>query len=570
MEQAAQALYQIVSQKADPERIWSDILSLNQWCRYTGTEAGEEAAAFIRRRLEECGVQVEWVRYPCYRSLPGKAFLELSDFAAPIPLTPYVFSGTADRLRAEIVFDRASVKGGLSQKENLKRAAGFRDKLVLTYDNSCEFAMEAARAGAKGVLHIWPANLAHHGSIGGVWGSPGVADLQRYPRLPFAEILKDAGEALRKRLETETVEGTLTVEMENNILTSSMPVAHIQGKSDDFVLVSGHYDGWHEGITDNACANAAMLELARVLHAHRDQLERSVVLAWWSGHSDGKYAGSTYYYDTHYQQLREHCVAHVNMDIAGCFTSDLVAFNTARAESERFDLEFLEEFNALPPQPPIPMARFADQTFWGAGVPLAIMPRFNRRELGDGIFYWWHTAEDTLDKADPKIVMRDYRVIGKLACLFAAGDRLPLDLTGFVRLMEADLRELESKLEEPFSLAPVFDCLPWVKAAAAEVEKAYAENRENEPLAVRFAGELTRLTYTASSPYDQDPAVPQPWFPGLSRAAGRTGENCTEEYFLALQTDFLRQRNRLVSQLEQLVRECGCRIELWRLKKTAN
>lgn len=56
------------------------------------------------------------------------------------------------------------------------------------------------------------------------------------------------------------------------------------------MLVSGHYDSWYEGITDNGVANAAMMEIARVFQENQEHLERSVVLAWWSGHSDARYS----------------------------------------------------------------------------------------------------------------------------------------------------------------------------------------------------------------------------------------------------------------------------------------
>ena len=91
-----------------------------------------------------------------------------------------------------------------------------------------------------------------------------------------------------------------------------------RGKSDSFVLVSGHYDSWYEGITDNAVSDAILLEYARVLYAHRSELKRGVRIAWWSGHSDGRFSGSTWYCDSHYADLRKNCVAHVNLDLTGC------------------------------------------------------------------------------------------------------------------------------------------------------------------------------------------------------------------------------------------------------------
>jgi len=77
-------------------------------------------------------------------------------------------------------------------------------------------------------------------------------------------------------------------------------VAEIPGNRvpDEFVLLHGHLDSWHVGVGDNATGDATMLELARVFWQHRDDLTRTVRIAWWSGHSHGRYAGSTWYADT--------------------------------------------------------------------------------------------------------------------------------------------------------------------------------------------------------------------------------------------------------------------------------
>lgn len=72
----------------------------------------------------------------------------------------------------------------------------------------------------------------------------------------------------------------------------------------------------------------------------------------------------------------------------------------------------------------------------------------------------------------------------------------------------------------------------------------------------RLPGELARITYTASSPYHQDPAVKAPVFSGLAMAEGLTRENTEEEYYLAVQTRFVRQRNRLTGQMKQVSEIC--------------
>jgi len=81
----------------------------------------------------------------------------------------------------------------------------------------------------------------------------------------------------------------------------------------EFVLLHGHIRLWHVGIGDNATGNAAMLEIARIFWQNRDRLKRSVKIAWWPGHSTGRYAGSTWYVDNNALDLVDNCVAHLNL-----------------------------------------------------------------------------------------------------------------------------------------------------------------------------------------------------------------------------------------------------------------
>lgn len=561
---------EIISKDLELERMQKDIEYFGHLNRYTGSMEGEQAAEYIAGRMDSLGIPVSREVYKIYRSLPGEASVRIAGPSQETvyPLTPYVYSGTAENLTGELVFDELS-RSGCSQRDMGSRMEAFKGKIVLTYESSFEFGCAARAAGALAVLTIWRANLAHHGTLGGVWGTPEPEDLQyHYPRIPFAEILKDHGEALIELCSSakEPVTVCLNVKMDDGILPSMMPVARIEGKSRKFVLVSGHYDSWYEGVTDNGVANAAMMEMARVFKNHEKELERSVVFAWWSGHSDGRYSGSAWYYDNHWEELKKDCVAHINMDICGCKGSDLVGFNTSMLEGEAFCRNFLLEYNDEEPIPPVPMARFADQTFWGADVPFAIMPKFSMKSKQS--FSWWHTKEDTLDKVDPEIVLRDASVVARLAAIFANISRLPAELKEFADKMEQKLLWLQNGLSEDFDLEPVFPWMEQLKSRLNAFEEMLSEkekqglNTDEDILTV--AGELVRIVYTASSPYHQDPAVDGGMFPALSAAAGLTPENTTEEFYLAVQTRFIRQRNRLNGQLERICRDCDSLLCQWK------
>ncbi len=52
-------------------------------------------------------------------------------------------------------------------------------------------------------------------------------------------------------------------------------------------------------------------------NCHRGKLRRSVKVGWWVGHSYGRYAGSTWYCDTFFNDLRKNCVGYMDIDSPG-------------------------------------------------------------------------------------------------------------------------------------------------------------------------------------------------------------------------------------------------------------
>ena len=565
------AFFDLIPNKLDVQRIMTDLQYIGTLQRYSGSTDGEKAVDFIVERMRSLGVSVERMRYEIYRSLPISATvdvdgeIQLKQYNA----TPYVYSGKAKNLRAQVVFDEGSERGNTCIHGSDSRYENFKEKIVLTYDNTFEFARKAHKFGAVGVLSIWRADVPHHGTLGGIWGTPEIEDIENYyPYIPFVELIKTDGEELKALLTRGKVFCTLDVKMDDSIVESSMPIATIKGKSDKYVLVSGHYDSWYEGATDNGVANASMIELARVLQEHKSELQRTVVLAWWSGHSDGRYSGSTWYYDKYWKDLFENCVAHINMDICGCKGSDLVGLNTSMLEGEEFDLKFLSEFNQSEPMKPIPMARFADQTFWGANVPFAIMPKFTRKvDSGEAIFDWWHTKQDTLDKVDPDVALRDIRVISKLAAFFATINPLPADLSGFINLMEARLKAIENALCADFDISPLYPYISRMRSAVISLEKAMKNHSHTDDIIIKVGGEMTRLMYTYSSRYHHDHAVEQQLFPKLSIAMGKNADNMKADHYLALKTTFARQRNRILGQICHIIETCENQMLRWQMEE---
>lgn len=567
------------AQQIDVERMWEDLERFSKLERYTGSPAGEAAVDLICERMKEYGVDCTREYYDAFRSLPVDGSLKVLTAKGEtlnFSLTPYVYSASCSDLEAPVVFDEAGrQKGGAlqlfdtgksvsTQKNETQRFANFEGKIVFTLDSSYDFAMKAKRAGAVGIITAYALDVKHHGSLGGVWGNPDVDDLaSRYPWLPYGELKKSDSDKLVALMDADEVAGVvMNIKQDNSIVKASIPVATVHGQSEKFVLISGHYDSWYEGMTDNAVANIAMVEMARVFKQYEGKLRRSVKFAWWCGHSDARYAGSTWYSDHHFMELKENCVAHLNMDICGFADLDHVTFLSSLFERGDFNQELLREYNKAEPAPSEAMRRFADQTFWATRVPFSVMPKFGEYHFGSMDIPFWHTPEDTFDKCNKPSTLRDTACMTKLACYYLESAQLPADFTGFLGFMESTLQNIEKQVADEFDLSPVWPCLEKAKKTARKLEELMP-GKDSDDIVVQAGGELVRLVYSYSSCYAHDAALPQPAFPRLSLAMGKTRENTTPDYYLALETTFQRQVNRLVGQITMVIKMMEDQIDRW-------
>lgn len=525
--------------------------------RYSGSEHGETSARYILDKLHEYGVEAELERYELYRSLPTGGTLSLC--AAPasyFEIMPAVFSLPVENRRFELVYvDVEAINAGLS-------LSNYSGKAILVDHNTKELVERAEAANVGAIISLWKHNHIHHSTIGTNWGTPGIRDAARYAKIPFAEMSHQDGEELKRILKGNggQIMIELTCAVNRSVVTSSMPVARISGRSNAFILITGHYDSWYEGITDNAAANAIMVEMARVLSLHQSELDRGVVFGWWSGHSDARYAGSTWFCDNHWQELYENCVAHLNIDIAGCKGSDMIVARSTLMEGREFCGDLIREFTHKEPVTHFPMYHAADQSFWGADIPINIMYCY---EQSNGFvnnmcampsFDWWHTPADGFDKADPAIVLRDCSINLKTAAMLAMNGPLKIDYDAFFMETEAWLLKVKTILPNDIDVRQVRECYENVKRLLHALEDAHSAALRSDSFTKRVAGGLNRITYTYADRYEHDDAVPSMVFPLLYEAACKLRDASTPQDVLFAKTDIVRQRNRLVGELNDIKR----------------
>jgi len=129
---------------------------------------------------------------------------------------------------------------------------------------------------------------------------------------------------------------------------------------------------------DNGSANAATLEAARLLAEGRAAWRRGLRVCFWSGHSHGRYSGSAWYADEHWDELERRCAAHMNVDSLGALGASVLTNSGVVDELKAVAAEAVfavtGQVHAGRRQ-----GRAADQSFWGIGVPSLVGSLSRRR-----------------------------------------------------------------------------------------------------------------------------------------------------------------------------------------------
>jgi hypothetical protein len=421
--------------------------------------------------------------------------------------------------------------------------------------------------GARGVVFIAPGERIHEGICTSIWGSPDLTSYGRQPRIPVVSVSNPDGERLIEQLEEAGpgASATIATDHEEGFRRIPVLVAELTGtvEPERFVLLHGHLDSWHEGIGDNATGDATLLEVARVLGEHRGALKRSVRIAWWSGHSHGRYAGSTWYADTYALDLARNGICHINCDSPGCKDADVFEDVYWMAEVEDFAKDAIRDFAGQGSEGRQPL-RAGDISFNNLGLSTffmlsSTMPAPLRKEKGYyavggcGGNIEWHTEADTLDIADRDRLLRDVRLYAGSTFRAANVPVHPLDFRATVTQIEEVLGSFAERAGGLIDVSGTLaraqglrSALESLYAAADKVDSVEAARPFNDAL-LKIGRALVRVLYSASGTYRQDPALDIPLLPEFAAAAEAVGTVPDG----ILRTEFVRARNRVDAALEE-------------------
>jgi N-acetylated-alpha-linked acidic dipeptidase len=538
--------------------------------RTSGTTGEYAAVAWLCARLDEYGIPYTVHEFDGYLSFPVRASLRvLAPEAREIRAKTRAFGASTppQGLEGDLVFVDSAVHGiGFQATENQFDGVDVAGKVVLSPRGGPDGVYDAMRAGAIAHIHIWPSgeDAIHEMISTTVWGTPTPEDAARIPTIPSLSVNHESGEYLRALCARGgPVRVRLTAQTDTRWCRMRMPVAEIRGgeRAEEFMLVAGHLDSWYVGTTDNATGDAALLELARLCRdlAGRGELRRSVRIAWWTGHSTGRYSGSTWYCDQFWQELHDRCVGYIDIDSPGTRGSTWYDQITAMMDGWHLAADVIGAVTGTPPgreRPP----RAGDYSFYGPGLPALYMLLGNvepsaRYDVGGcGMNWWWHTEYDTRETADLDVLVQDVAIYIVTILRIVNARVLPWRLAPPVAEMAEAVAEYRSRVGSRFDLGPVAARLQALRELAEQADAAArqappgTEDRVNASIMAAQRA-LIPINYAAASEHDHDPAVHQPVLPLLARALDLLPLEPGSDAERFLLTRLVRSRNRVLWSL---------------------
>ncbi len=548
--------------------------------RAAGSVNGRRMAEYSRDAMKANGLaDVVMHELPAIVSFPEHAEFRVespTEIAIQANTLGHSINTTEDGLRGEIV----DVGGGAFSDYAGKDARG---KIILTELSYSPARHEKQRiAGMKGAIGAVMMNWGHpeneavpFGSVKPVWGNPTPDNVKtEMPTIPCIGIARTAGLKLREMAKKGPVRVWFRTHIENGwrpiqITIARMPAPATSPEKDDFVLVGGHQDSWPgEAATDNAAGNACKMELARVFMQHRDKLRRGITFGFWTAHETGTMAGSAWFADRNWDDLRKNCVAYLQIDQPACVGT--TQWNTAsNAELKSFHTAI--EQKLLTKKFKWKRAvKTGDSSFFGLGIPMfhgegAFTDEELKATANATLGWWHHSVENRLDKMDWTLMQEHIRLYAAYLWELTTAPVLPFRFEPVAEQVIGRLEEFKApgksvgldgaaaRAKEFFEAARRMDA-----AASAEAER-FRNGRGSEQAAQHINRAMKRLSRilvplqsTAIGTYGHDPYgyTPQTtMIPCLYDLTELAGLPDGEQRWM-LETKMVRARNRVADALQ--------------------
>lgn len=562
------------------KEMWEHIEFLNNTHRRSGSKDDYKAIDYIIKKLTEYKIDNELIEFNSLISYPSRASLRLikpADKMKEFNCKTRAFSVSShpSGISAEVVYIPTHSPGiGITDDfnaEEITKSAydniNVEGKIVLSKKGGPDGIKEAQDNGAIAFISTWASeeDVVHEMIATPIWGTPTLDDEKDMIKIPVVAINKEEGDYLIDLCQKEKVEVILNAEVDTKWSKLKIPVATIKGNEEPekFVLIAGHLDSWHVGITDNATGNASCLELAKLFKNIQQNLKRSVKIAWWPGHSYGRYSGSTYFADINWIDLSKNCLAYNNIDSPGCRGAIDYTQMHGTAEVEDIIKEVIKDVTGQEPNVKRP-TRCADQSFSSAGVSslyllMGYLPEEKRSAVGGCAGgWWWHSEYDTIDKADIDILIQDTKIYALSVLKILQSDILPYKLSKISKEIKELLQKYNEVGKDKFSLENTIELSKQFEKNCNKMENLIEKKNFKEKETIKFINdemikilrEMIPLVYSEKGKFYQESATIKPLLPGLADIYKLNKYKNDKTKFNFCLTGLIRERNRIEYTIE--------------------
>ncbi|MGK7379668.1 M28 family peptidase [Planococcus sp. 1R117A] len=548
--------------------------------RESGSEDEKIAADFLTDFLKKWEIPHQVHNPELYLSIPKKSYLKVTaptekEYRVKSPSFSVITGDEA--VSGELLYISTGYAKGINDIFGTKVQGDLGDlkgKIVLTEGYPMPGKVqEFADMGATAIMFISPGNNIHEGICTTIWGAPDLDNVKNEPKIPVLAINKPDGGELIELSKSEKVTLEFKTFLEKGWFNCPVIDIFIEGteEPEKYVLLHGHLDSWHEGIGDNATGNAALIEMARILYKNRSKLKRSVRIAVWTGHSTGRYAGSTWFVDQFGLDLEKNCIASVNCDSPGCRWATSYEYMMWMSEVDEFCKDVVKDAVDQPSAGKRPL-RAGDYSFNNIGITSFFMlsssiPEDMLKEKGYypvggcGGNIEWHTEEDLMHVADLDILVKDIKVYLTGVMRAANATIHPFDFTRTADEFTETIQSYQDAAGTHFDFTSALDEVAKLREDLAVFYQKISKLQESDisnpevKQANKVIGKLARIlipiNFTKRGKFWHDSALNVPALPDIAPALtfGQTQEG-THQYKV-LKTHLMRGQNRVIWALQE-------------------
>jgi hypothetical protein len=543
-------------------QLFDDTKTIASFNRLSGSHGEAGALDFIENQLQATGVPFQRYYFPAILSTPQEAHFSYVDAQGEkrnVPCKTWSFTpSTAPqgitaplRLMAPQALEHHPLTfwAERNPSENKKDLEGI---IVVSRTSNPVAIMDAERRGAIAFVILWSQGdeeLIHEGNVNMVWGTPEPEQTGMYTSIPVIVLSKPVSDTLASTLQKETLQGTIYT----NVLqaVTNIPVLEAVISSDTespyYLLVGSHLDSWHYGASDNATGNAIALALAETFAKLRGK-KFGLRICWWSGHSNGRYAGSSAFASRNFISLNRHCLAYSNIDMPGMRGASNFSRITVGSDLMNWGASVIEDLTG---QKGVWGAhvRGWDQSFQNIGIsPYLIwsstLPKGSPYTTSNSFMsWWWHTEKDLPQYTDSSILKQDGQIyllaLSRILCA-----------SSFSYNIRALIETITARLDQP--LFKAFKKQDEAKSITQELQRIQKTLRD--PLSLEkqlsYIRNLNRILYAFKAPELQDWAINLDYIPGLSLALSSSPQ--TSRGHIIVRHFMENQLNRIILLLQQL------------------